>query len=172
MADNASSAQSEAAGRVWSAMQAFVGARDHRREMQEALGLGRGLGRVKLLVQLNTGPRTLREIAEANGYDAPYTTVVVDKLVARGLVERTAHPDDKRRKLVTLTAAGRQAAALAEQIMAEPPAELTALPPDTLSRLDEALAQLVPATIDHRPAPPGPTDDPAGLVQQRRRAFE
>ncbi len=105
-------------------------------------------------MQLNTGPRTLREIAEANGYDAPYTTVVVDKLVARGLVERTAHPDDKRRKLVTLTAAGRQAAALAEQIMAEPPAELTALPPDTLSRLDEALAQLVPATIDHRPAPP------------------
>ena len=41
---------------VWSAMQAFVAANDRRREMQEALDLGRGLGRVKLLVQL-TGAR-------------------------------------------------------------------------------------------------------------------
>jgi hypothetical protein len=49
------------------------------------------------------------------------TGVIVDKLAVRGLVERTAHPDDNRRKLVKLTAAGREAAALAGQILAEPP---------------------------------------------------
>lgn len=137
-----------AAGRVWSAMQAFVAAQDRRREMQEALDLGRGLGRVKLLVQLTGGPRTLRELAEANGFDAPYTTVIVDKLAGRGLVERTPHPSDNRRKLVKLTAAGQKAAALAEKIMAEPPAALTALPPADLARLDQILARLDPATAN------------------------
>ena len=116
--------------------------------MQEALDLGRGLGRVKLLVQLTGGPRTLRELAEANGFDAPYATVIVDKLAARGLVERTPHPDDNRRKLVKLTAAGREAAALAQQIMAKPPAALTALPRGDLARLDQILARLVPGTAD------------------------
>lgn len=138
----------QAAGRVWSAMQSFVAAQDRRREMQEALGLGRGLGRVKLLVQLAAGPRTLRELAEANGFDAPYTTVIVDKLAGRGLAERTPHPSDHRRKLVRLTAAGQQAATLAQQIMAEPPAALTALPPGDLARLDQILARLVPPAAD------------------------
>ena len=154
MADQASSAQIEAASRVWSAMQAFVAAQDRRREMQEALDLGRGLGRVKLLVQLTGGPRTLRELAEANGFDAPYTTVIVDKLAGRGLAERTPHPSDNRRKLVKLTADGRKAAVLAEQIMAEPPAALTALPPGDLARLDQILARLVPA-MGNPPAPHG-----------------
>ncbi len=152
MAGNASSAQTETAGRVWSAMQAFVTAQDRRREMQEALDLGRGLGRVKLLMQLTAGPRTLRELAEANGFDAPYTTVIVDKLAGRGLVERTPHPSDNRRKLVKLTAAGQQAAVLAEQIMAEPPAALTALPPGDLAQLEQILARLVPAAAN----PPTP----------------
>ena len=88
---------------------------------------------------------TLRDIAEANGVDAPYATVIVDKLVSRGLAERTAHPDDFRRKLVKLTAAGREAAALAERILSEPPAALVALSPADLNLLDEVLIRLVPA---------------------------
>jgi DNA-binding MarR family transcriptional regulator len=95
---------------------------------------------------------TLREIAEANGVDAPYATVIVDKLVSRGLAERTAHPDDNRRKLVKLTAAGREAAARAEQILAEPPAPLVALAPADLAVLDRVLTRLVPATASS-PAP-------------------
>jgi DNA-binding MarR family transcriptional regulator len=145
----ASPPSAEIAARVWSALQAFVAAQDRRRELQEALDLGRGLGRVRLLVLLTRGPLTLRDIAEANGVDAPYATVVVDKLVSRGLVQRTAHPDDNRRKLVKLTAAGREAAALAERILAEPPAALTALPPADLAYLDELLARL-----DQAPGPP------------------
>ena len=62
-----SPAHPEAAARAWSAMRAFVAAHDRRRELQEALGLGRGLGRVKVLVLLTDGAMTLRDIAEATG---------------------------------------------------------------------------------------------------------
>jgi DNA-binding MarR family transcriptional regulator len=91
---------------------------------------------------LTRGPLTLRDIAEGSGVDAPYATVIVDKLERRGLVQRVAHPDDHRRKLVMLTEAGRDAAALAERILGEPPAALTALPPGDLASLDEILARL------------------------------
>lgn len=150
MTSASSPAHTEAAARTWSVMRAFVAADDRRRELQEALDLGRG--RVKVLVLLAQGPVTLREIAEANGVDAPYAAVTVDKLVSRGLAERTAHPDDNRRKLVKLTAAGREAAARAEQILAEPPAALVALAPADLAVLDHVLTRLVPATASS-PAP-------------------
>jgi DNA-binding MarR family transcriptional regulator len=147
-----SPAHSEVAARAWSVMRAFVTDHDRRRELQEALALGRGLGRVKVLVLLADGPMTLRGIAEATGVDAPYATVIVDKLVSLGLAERTAHPDDLRRKLVKLTASGRDAAAQARQILAQPPAELLALAPADLALLDNALARLAAAAPD-APAP-------------------
>ena len=140
----ASPPPAELAARVWSALQAFVDAQDRRRGLREALDLGRGLGRVTVLLELTRRPMTLRDIAEANGVDAPYATVIVDKLESRGLVQRTAHPDDHRRKLVVLTAAGRAAAELAGRILAEPPAELAALSPGDLACLDEILARLSP----------------------------
>jgi DNA-binding MarR family transcriptional regulator len=102
---------------------------------------------------------TLRGIAEANGVDAPYATVIVDKLESRGLMRRTAHPDDNRRKLVVLTDAGRDAAALAGRILAEPPAALASLPAGDLARLGEILTQLSPPDAG-RPGPPGPADPP------------
>jgi DNA-binding MarR family transcriptional regulator len=138
-----SSAQADVAARVWSAMHAFVTANDRNRELQEALGLGRGTGRVKVLLLLLNGSATLRDIAAANQIDAPYATVIVDKLVSLGLAERTAHPDDLRRKLVKITEAGREAAEHARRIFFEPPAGLAALAPADLDLLDEVLTRLV-----------------------------
>jgi DNA-binding MarR family transcriptional regulator len=135
-------------------MHAFVAAHDRRKELQEALGLGRGLGRVKVLVLLTDGAMTLRDIAEASRVDAPYATVIVDKLVSSGLAERTAHPDDNRRKLVQLSASGRDAAALAEQILAEPPAALLALAPGDLAILEDVLTRLA-AAVANAPAAGG-----------------
>jgi DNA-binding MarR family transcriptional regulator len=132
----------ETAARVWAAMQAFVTSQDRNRELREAFDFGRGTGRVTLLLKLTEGPATLSEIAESQGIDAPYATVIVDKLVSRGLATRTPHPDDNRRKLVTLTSAGQDAAALAKQIMARPPAALTQLDPGDLAALDKILARL------------------------------
>ena len=75
--------------RVWQELRAFVLAHDHREELRETLGLGRGMGRIKVLMRLTEGPLTLRDIAEFTGVDAPYATLIVDSLEARKLVERT-----------------------------------------------------------------------------------
>jgi DNA-binding MarR family transcriptional regulator len=119
--NQATPAQAGVAARVWSAMRAFVTANDRNRELQEALGLGRGTGRVRVLLMLASGPATLRDIATANQIDAPYATVIVDKLTSLGLAERTAHPDDLRRKLVKITEAGQEAIEHAKRIFYEPP---------------------------------------------------
>lgn len=161
----------ERAARVWAAMQAFVTSQDRGRELREAFDFGRGLGRVVLLLKLTEGPLTLREIADSQGVDAPYATVIVDKLVSRGLAERTPHPDDNRRKLVTLTGAGWQAAALAREIMARPPAAITDLPPGDLAALDQILARLTVAP-DPASAPAAPRSLPRAFPQRKFSAQE
>jgi DNA-binding MarR family transcriptional regulator len=130
------------ASRVWALMQAFVTSQARNRELRDAFDFGRGMGRVTLLLKLTEGPLTLREIAESQGVDAPYATVIVDKLVDRGLAQRTPHPDDNRRKLVTLTDAGWDAATLAQGILARPPAAVADLPDADLAALDEILSRL------------------------------
>jgi DNA-binding MarR family transcriptional regulator len=139
---SAPSRENDVATRVWTALKQFVDANEPRRELQEILGLGRGFGRVKLLLLLVDSPLTLRDIAEARGIDAPYATVIVDKLEGLGLVERTAHPDDHRRKLVQLTPAGREAARLAARVLAEPPRALASLPSGDLAHLEDILTRI------------------------------
>jgi DNA-binding MarR family transcriptional regulator len=125
---------------VWIALHEFVTGQDRRRALRAALDLGPG--KVEVLIKLADGPMTLREIARAVEIDPPAATVGVDQLEARGLVYRTSHPDDNRRKLVHLTDSGRDAAQRGQAILTEPPAALTNLDPDDLTRLDEILARL------------------------------
>ena len=126
--------------RVWTAMYEFVAAQDRRKPLRDVLDLGPG--RVQLLAMLSDGPMTLREIAEAFGIDAPAATVTIDKLEARGLVRRTPHPDDNRRKLVHLTDPGREAATRGQQILFEPPTALAGLPPEDLAALEKIMSRL------------------------------
>ena len=133
-------------------MRRFVEAHNRHAELAEAIGCRLGGGRAKILFQLRNGPATLRELAEANGVDAPYATLIVDKLEARGFVERRPHPDDKRRKLVTLTAAGHDALATADTILLRPPAAMSSLPPEDLGQLTELLTRILAADADVRSA--------------------
>jgi DNA-binding MarR family transcriptional regulator len=126
-------------------MQDFVEAHNHREELAKALGFRLGGGRGKLLFQLRDGPVTLGKLAEANGVDAPYATLIVDKLEAHGLVERRPHPDDRRRKLVTLTAAGHDAIATADAILLRPPRVIRDLSADDLGGLAGVLTRLLEA---------------------------
>ena len=135
-----SATQPDTASRVWSALHEFVTGQDRRRALRAALDLGPG--KVEVLIKLADGPMTLREIARAAEIDPPAATVGVDQLEARGLVHRTAHPDDNRRKLVHLTDAGREAAQRGNAILNEPPTALTNLDSDDLARLDGILARL------------------------------
>lgn len=128
------------ASRVWTAMHDFVVGQDRIGAMRAALDLGPG--RVGLLIRLTEGPMTLREIARALEIDPAAATLSADKLEARGLVQRTAHPDDNRRKLVHLTEAGREAAERGRRILTEPPAELANLSAEDLARLEAILGRL------------------------------
>jgi DNA-binding MarR family transcriptional regulator len=130
----------DTASRVWTALHEFVTGQDRRRALRAALELGPA--KVELLIKLADGPMTLREIARAVAVDPPAATVGVDMLEARGLVHRTPHPDDNRRKLVHLTDAGRDAARRGREILTEPPAALVNLDSDDLARLDQILARL------------------------------
>jgi DNA-binding MarR family transcriptional regulator len=114
--------------------------------VSDALGLS--FARVRALRRLAPAPLPLRSLAEALAADPPYVTLMVDDLEERGLVQRMPHPEDRRAKLVELTAAGRAAAARADAILDEPPAALRDLPAEDLAALLRVLERL-----RSRPAP-------------------
>ncbi|WP_030241404.1 MarR family winged helix-turn-helix transcriptional regulator [Streptomyces sp. NRRL S-350] len=138
-------APTDPAARAWALMRGFVEAHNRHGELAEALGFRLGGGRGKLLFQLRDRPMSLSELAQANGIDAPYVTLIVDKLETQGLVRRQPHPDDRRRKLVTLTAAGHEAIATADAILLRPPPAVGTLPADDLRQLAELLTRILDA---------------------------
>jgi len=111
-----------------------------RRQVSDATGLP--FSRIRALWRLERGPRTLAELANEMGTDAPATTVLVDALEDRGLVKRTPHPTDRRAKQVSITAAGRRVVDVVERIDDPPPAPFTALPTAELRRLRKALQSI------------------------------
>jgi len=131
------------ATRVWAAMRGLVASNPTKQLMRDALDLGRGSGRVRSLMWLAEGSLSLSGLAEAVGVDAPYATLIVDSLEERGLVERQPDPDDRRRKLVSLTPAGKEAVERVLRIQEQPPpafGNLSAAELDTLEGLLRRLA--------------------------------
>lgn len=108
-----------------------------RRKVVEATGLP--FSRVRALWRLEHGPRTLAELAQQMGTDAPATTVLVDALEERGLVKRAPHPTDRRAKQVSITAAGRRVVDIVEKIGDPPPTAFERLPAVDLRRLRATL---------------------------------
>ncbi|MFE7117254.1 MarR family winged helix-turn-helix transcriptional regulator [Streptomyces sp. NPDC057654] len=131
-----------AAARAWLGMNTLLMER-HNRRKAVADALGMSFSRVRALRRLGAGPIPLRELAERMGSDPPYTTVIVDDLVRRGLAERIANPDDRRSKLVRLTEEGRAAAARAVEILTVPPDALLGLPAQDIEALDRIVAKLL-----------------------------
>ena len=138
----AATAAAELPATAWRLMREFVEANGTHRALRDRLGLGAGSGRIKVLFLLTEQPMTLAQLAEAHGVDRPYATIIVDKLERLGFVERRPHPSDRRSKIVSLTPAGRDAAALASSMLAEPPPALRALDADQLTDLIGLLSQL------------------------------
>jgi len=130
-----------AAERVWARMSDLVlGRHDKRKEVSETLGLS--FVKIKALRKLTSGSLTLGELAERLGIDRPYATLVVDDLEQRGLVSRTVHLGDRRRKLVDVTPAGADLAATAGRLLGEPPPALLALAAEELAELERLLGKL------------------------------
>jgi DNA-binding MarR family transcriptional regulator len=127
---------------AWRLMRQFVEAHGSSEELRQRLGLGAGSGRIKVLFLLTKQPMTLAQLAEAHGVDRPYATIIVDKLERLGFVARQPHPSDRRSKVVSLTPAGRDAAALANSILSEPPPALRELDAGQLTELIGLLSLL------------------------------
>jgi DNA-binding MarR family transcriptional regulator len=128
------------ARRAWRAMSDVV--LDHDRKDAVSAALGLSFARVRALRRLAAEPLTLRALAERLAADPPYVTLIVHDLEERGLVQRTPHPEDRRAKLVALTAEGRAAAARAGAILDDPPEALLAVPAEDLQALLRVLERL------------------------------
>jgi DNA-binding MarR family transcriptional regulator len=120
---------------AWTLLRQFVDEHSRHGDLTDALGFSLGAGRGKVLFQLRNGPLTHRQLAELNETTSPYMSVIVDKLEEHRLVERGPHPDDGRRKLVSLTPTGLDAIATAEAILYRPPEAMTALSQKELRQL-------------------------------------
>jgi DNA-binding MarR family transcriptional regulator len=83
------------------------------------------------------------EIADMLQCDASNVTGIVDRLEARGAVERRPDPSDRRIKALVLTRSGRALRRRALEKMGEPPPEITALPAKDLRTLHEILSRAV-----------------------------
>lgn len=126
---------------VWRQLREFVlEGHERRREVTEETGLS--FVRVKALRKIAREPMTLAELAERLVCDRPYATLTADALEERGLIVRTEHPNDRRRKLVTVTEAGRELVAHAERILYRPPEPLRALSAAELETLHGILNKL------------------------------
>src|SRR5215210_5181138 len=104
-----------------------------------------------LLISEEEGVR-MRELARKLGGSFSNATVLVDRLVDRGLVERLADPQDRRVVLVRTTQEGQR---LIEQLvtswrMLSAPL-LESLAPQELSTVQEALHVLLKATQEESP---------------------
>jgi DNA-binding MarR family transcriptional regulator len=130
---------------VWALLQAFMDAHSTKEKLRERVGqvVGTGRGKVRVLMQLENQSLSLGDIAKALQVDRPYATVLVNQLEEIGLVERTADPDDRRRKVVALTAAGRRAMREARDVLTTPPPQLAALDRADIRRLGAVLVKLV-----------------------------
>jgi len=78
---------------------------------------GLSLPQFRLLALVDEGGERASQLAERLAVAKPTITAVVDGLVERGYLKRTADCDDRRATKITLTAAGRRALYDAEHAM-------------------------------------------------------
>ena len=68
--------------------------------------LGLGPSDVRCLDWLADGPKTAGQLSQATGLRPAATTALIDRLVAKGLVERVRDDTDRRQVLVQMTELG------------------------------------------------------------------
>ena len=71
--------------------------------------IDRPLGESRLLYEIGEQGTTIAEVRERLGLDSGYTSRMIRRLEAEGLVVTVADPDDRRRRRLILTAAGHDA---------------------------------------------------------------
>ncbi|MEV7415991.1 MarR family transcriptional regulator [Streptomyces sp. NPDC089919] len=114
----------------------------------ESAAAGHGLTPLQAkALQAALEPTPMRKVAEQLGAEPSNLTPVVDRLEARGLVERSPSPDDRRVKVVAATEEGRTVAADLRARMPFAADPLQALDPAQRA----ALGDLLQLIADTRP---------------------
>lgn len=126
----------------------------------DAVGRALALGAADLrcLDWLADGPKTAGTLATATGLRPAATTALLDRLEARGLVERFRDDDDRRRVLVRMTEEGARATyAMYAPLVDEGQGLFTSLSVADLARMRDLLDAMRELTDRHRGdiAPPG-----------------
>ncbi len=99
---------------------------------------------LKLLYTLEPGAaEPMSALAETLFCDASNVTGIVDRLEARGLMERRDNPRDRRVKLIALTDDGAVMRERIRQRLHEPPAEIAALSGEDKRTLRDVLRRAV-----------------------------
>ncbi|MBF6170128.1 MarR family winged helix-turn-helix transcriptional regulator [Nocardia blacklockiae] len=114
---------------------------DHVRERAVALGLT--AAQATALREL-TGPMTMRELAERMSCEPSNATFIVDNLAKKELLERRAHPTDRRARQLVLTAAGTELRERLLELLAQD-SPLSGLDPAQQNALQALLEQAVTA---------------------------
>jgi DNA-binding MarR family transcriptional regulator len=100
----------------------------------------------RLLCVLAQGPRGMTELARCCGVEKAALTGLVDRAERRGLAERVPVPGDRRALRVTLTEAGRRAAAAFHaEVTAELNQLLSPLAPPDREQFRTAMAKITKA---------------------------
>src|SRR5215469_7081297 len=113
-------------------------------QMQEWAQLELTIGQLKVIMILAGHPgMTISQLAESLSIGKPSTSILVDRLVQQGLLQRTEDEADRRRTLVTLTAAGNDLTTRLHQGNIERMVQwYSALAPDDLAALRRGLEAL------------------------------
>jgi DNA-binding MarR family transcriptional regulator len=103
------------------------------------------------------GELPMGALAQSLFCDPSNVTGIVDRLEARGLIERRGAEHDRRVKILALTREGERVRADASRRMEEPPPEIAALPRELQVALRDALRAALerPTPEEDRTAGPG-----------------
>jgi DNA-binding MarR family transcriptional regulator len=124
-----------------------------REHMRSGRAEGLSVAQFRLLLFVRRNPGTsLSGLADHLGTTLPAASQLVERLVRAGLLNRTQHPEERRRVELRLTEAG--AAALAEcdaQTRAWLCGALSGMDADQLQRVDDSLRELRSALTADEP---------------------
>jgi len=113
---------------IWELLLELSMSRIRQRLLHTVTDLGLSFPQAHALKVLRPGhPIAMRELADGLHCDPSNITGIVDRMEARGLVERVADRADRRVKKLMLTRAGREHRARLLERMAEPPVQIRSL---------------------------------------------
>jgi DNA-binding MarR family transcriptional regulator len=122
-------AKTETAREAWKYLHDFLFSEaNHERVLSACTSVGLTPGLMKALLSIEPGqPIAMRALPDRWHCDASYVTLLVDGLEGRRLVERRAHPTDRRAKTIVLTSEGEHTRNDLLRRLHEPPPSFAAL---------------------------------------------